>query len=279
MSSNERSQFWDTAAALGDGTDTYAAVQWRDMARSLWTPDSYTSAGVLALGNELEVSGSASPLSVAAGAAVVQGIYYQNTTPLSVVIPTPTAGTTKHRIVLSARWGTTQAARVALSSSADGVNSYPALKQQDNGQWDISLAGVTIDTDGVITLEDQREFCQFAFPFAAHRRGGSSSAWATYGTTNYKPGEMKIQTGTALMDFDGESSSDPVTVAFPSAYASGATPLVFVTPLIGAFSNGARIKAGCYEIATASFVLRGYRTDGSSVTGQVPAMWLALGRR
>jgi hypothetical protein len=283
MGNNERSQFWDTAAGLGDGVDTYSALQWRDMARALWITDQQANEGVLAgIGSQLAASGSASPVSIASGAAIVQGIYYQNTAPVSISIPIPTGGTTKHRIVLRAAWSSTQAARLALVSSNDGVNTYPVLTQQDNATWEIPLAGVTIDTDGVVTLEDQRDYAHFSLPFLFRRQGGSISNWSTTGTTTYKLPQTKIQSGVALVDWeDDDADSETKTVTFPKAYPSGYNPLVFVTLLQNGVANASRCKAAVYEVSTSSFKIRGYRTDDVDFPADtsIPVMWVAIGRR
>ena len=111
----ERSQYWDTAGAVGDGADTYSAVQVREQFRALFSTDRYASEGVLAgVLNSLAVSGATSPLSVASGGALVNGI----------LLPehgggqrrrgfTPAVGTTKRRVVLQAIWGQRADGRIA----------------------------------------------------------------------------------------------------------------------------------------------------------------------
>lgn len=273
----ERSQFWDTAGAVGDGADTYGAAQLREMLRAVWTPQLGTSEGVLAgYGGGLAVSGSSTPLSVSAGCALVSGIYYQNTAPVNVTVPTPSAGTTKHRVVVQALWGSTATARLALISSADGTNSYPSLTQQDNSRWEIALAGVTVDTAGSITLEDQRDYCHMATALVHRRRGGSSSSWNSGGSTNYIVGGARIQSGVATLTWDDNDQSDTKVVTFPVAYSQ--KPLVFLTLLNAANSQKRTLLATVESVSATSVTLRGQRTDGAAdLITTADVQWTAIG--
>jgi len=153
----EHSSFW-TTNATGDGS-AYTQAQLAAMWKRLFTPSGY---GVLfGYANELAVSGTSSPISVATGAAVVQGFMYENDAAKSVTVPTPAIGTTGHRVVLRVDWSA-QTVRVVLKSSSDGVATLPALTQTINTVYEISLAGLTITTGGVITLTDERSYARFA---------------------------------------------------------------------------------------------------------------------
>ncbi len=150
----ESSIFW-TTGSTGDGASPYTQAQVVDWLRRTFL-NAPASEGVLkGYSNELAPSGAASPVAIAAGAAMVYGFPYENTAPVNVTIPTPSIGTTGHRIVLRVSWAA-QTVRIALKSSSDGVASIPALTQTANTTWEISLATLTITTGGVITVTDAR---------------------------------------------------------------------------------------------------------------------------
>lgn len=272
----QKSRFWDTAAGLGDGADTYSAFQVREFLRAAFTTDRYNSEGVLAgVINKLEVTGSTSPLSVNTGAALVNGIYCSNDASVSVTVPTPGNGTTGHRVVLQTLWST-QTVRVALISSADGVATLPALTQSENSRWEIGLASLTITTDGAITLADTRDYCHYAMAQVHKRKGGSSTSWNTAGSNNYNVGGVKVLCGTATLEWDDEDESDTKTVNFPSAYTQ--KPLVYVTLINGGDATKRKLLATVESISASSFVLRGQRTDGSSdLTTTADVFWRSKG--
>ncbi len=155
------SMLWNTDGT-GDGpAGGYSRNHWGTLLRTLF------GTGVLrGVGDELIVSGAASPLSVGIGAAVVDGIFGINPSPEDVAVPTPSVGTTGHRIVLRATWGATQTLRVALKSNADGVplsTQVPELQQDSGVLYEVALARFDITTAGVIQgLVNEQGFCHFA---------------------------------------------------------------------------------------------------------------------
>lgn len=159
------SMFWNTDGT-GDGpAGGYSRHHWGTLLRTLF------GTGVLrGVGDELIVSGAASPLSVGTGAAVVDGIFGANPSPEDVEVPTPSVGTTGHRIVLRATWGATQTLRVALKSNADGVplsTQVPGLQQDSGVLYEVALARFDITTAGVIQgLVNEQGFCHFATALA-----------------------------------------------------------------------------------------------------------------
>jgi hypothetical protein len=156
----EKSMLW-SAPTSGDGANAYTEAETVRLFGSI-IGDAPASEGVLygVLG-ELAPSGVASPISVADGVAFVNGYFYWNTNPENVVVPTPSIGTTGHRIVL--QWiAASKTVRIALLSSSDGVASLPAITQTAGVQWEIVIANLTITTGGVITLTDARAFCHYA---------------------------------------------------------------------------------------------------------------------
>lgn len=136
-------------AAAGDA-GPYSANTWDDMNRYL------IGDGIMpGEGSELAVSGTASPVSVAAGVALVNGKYYRNTAALTIAIPTPVSATRIDRIVLQADY-TAQTVRAVRLAGAEGTGNPPALTQSDGVKWEISLAQVSITTAGVVTVTSER---------------------------------------------------------------------------------------------------------------------------
>jgi hypothetical protein len=151
-------------AGLGDGSATLSeAISREFLSLYFGVQDPAVegiSKGVL---NELAVTGTASPISIATGSAIAYGLY-TNTAVVTKAISTPVVGTTGFRVVLQTNWagvggaGLEARTRIAVKVSADGVAAAPALTQIALTTWEISLATGTITTGGVITLTDARNF-------------------------------------------------------------------------------------------------------------------------
>jgi hypothetical protein len=158
----ERSRLW-TTNGTGDGVGTgYTVADWQEMFLKLLHGGNEANGGVLlGVANQLAVSGAASPLTVATGAAMVHGFFYANDTPLNLTVTTPVVGTTGGRIVLRVNWAA-QTVRAVAVRNTDGVNSPPALTQTVNTTWEVSLATFTITTGGVITVTDTRVYSRFS---------------------------------------------------------------------------------------------------------------------
>ena len=116
--------------------------------------------------NGLAVTGVASPVSVATGAAIDYGLFYQNhTAAINVAVPNPASDTRYDRIVIRRDW-TAQTARITRLAGVEGTGYPPGITQSaapnGTGIYDIPLASLSITTGGVIAITDEREFCQFA---------------------------------------------------------------------------------------------------------------------
>ncbi len=153
----QTSIMWDTTGGIGDGASPYTATQLTTWIRRM------LGNGVHAgYGGELAVSGVSSPLSVAYGAAVVNGFPYdaQSPGPYTIAVPTPSTGTTGHIVTVRAVWST-QTVRIALRSSADGTATFPTPVVNEGVESEILLAQVSITTGGVITVIDARDFLHY----------------------------------------------------------------------------------------------------------------------
>jgi hypothetical protein len=243
----QTSRFW-TTDGNGDGATAYTMAEIAEVFRTAFTSDNYATQGVLkGYLNGLAVSGTASPISVATGAAMVYGFFYTNDAALDVAVATPISGTTGHRLVLRASWSTTQTVRVYDIASADGTATIPAVTQTPGTTYDITLATFTITTGGVIAVTDARAYCHYPTMTAAgfldadsvddtiagnrvprldRRQGGSASVWETEGSTDYTPTTVRMQCGVIADTSTGANNGD-VVVTFPVAFSQ--KPIVLAT--------------------------------------------------
>ncbi len=122
----------------------------------MFTVDNTIQGVLRGQGSELAVSGATSPVDVAAGEAIVDGTWYDNSGITTVVVPTPATLTRIDLIVLEKDW-TAQTIRLARVAGAEG-GAAPTVTQIDGTTWEIKLAEVSITTGGAITVTDFREF-------------------------------------------------------------------------------------------------------------------------
>lgn len=152
----EKSLFWGTASNTGDGSSSgYSASELFQFFRAFCHETNIGGVFPNHL-NELVVAGTATPVTVATGAAIVYGIPYLNSVSENVTIPTPAAQTRIDRIVLRASWAA-QTVRITRIAGAEG-GSAPAMTQTPSTTWDFPLAQVSITTGGVITVTDERAY-------------------------------------------------------------------------------------------------------------------------
>lgn len=253
---------------IGDGASQYTDAQLMAWLRRTFLR-SITTEGVHAgFANELAVSFSAgSTVNVATGAALVDGIPYENTAVVAVVLAVPSVGTTGHRIVLRANWAA-QTVRVFDIASADGVAAIPAVVQTMGTTYDITLATLTITTGSVVTITDARAYCHYPtkvstvmlddlaigtaqlaalgvtpakialdaiddtlvgnrVPALTRRQGGNATNWHIAGTTTYTPTTVRIQVGIVNVVIGIGNYGASATITYPVAF--GAAPLLFAT--------------------------------------------------
>ncbi|NUM46000.1 MAG: H-type lectin domain-containing protein [Anaerolineales bacterium] len=164
----QKSWPWDTnppTGGPGDGSAGLNEATAREFLALYFGVQDPTVEGVVhGVLDELEVSGSATPLDVAAGAAICYGLYI-NDAVATVGVATPALGTTGGRVVLRTNWAGVgeedsldARTRLAVVLNSDGVAAIPALTQTPGTTWEISLATFTVSTGGVITVTDDRTF-------------------------------------------------------------------------------------------------------------------------
>lgn len=114
----------------------------------------YVCKGVL---NELAVSGTATPISIASGEAWVYGAWYQNDAATTQAVSTPATNPRIDRLIL--RYDSTaQTVRIALLAGTAAASPVPPTLTQTASTFEVSLAQVAITTGGVITVTSERGF-------------------------------------------------------------------------------------------------------------------------
>ena len=162
----------------------YTAEEFDDLFEALSTRHKSGEQGpIKGLLNELAVTGTSSPLSVATGWAFVKGKLYKSTAAESVAIPTPTTHPRIDRVVLRLDFQTNPITCVVarLAGTEAASPTAPALTQTDGTLWEISLARAQITTTGAVTVTDEREFVGddlFEGLDAATLEGNPASAFA-----------------------------------------------------------------------------------------------------
>jgi hypothetical protein len=188
----EKSLFWN-GISIGDA-DAYATGSGYPLSDANYvspTHDIFFRAvlngtgnrGVLkGWGNELAVTGIATPISIATGGAVVYGLFYENMAILTgpgnpvAIIPSPIVDTRIDRIVVRRNWAT-QTARVTRIAGVEG-GAAPAITQSPkpsgSGIYDIPLCSLSVTTGGVITITDERQYCLLPSTYLPNSFGTAS---------------------------------------------------------------------------------------------------------
>jgi len=162
----EISRFWD-GVVLGDCGPYSTANVHGQFFRSILNGTG-NRGPLLGWLNELEVTGTSTPVSVATGAAIIYGLFYESTEAVSVSVGTPSSGTSRYdRIVVRRDWSL-QTARIARVTGTAAISpSIPALTQSVGGIYEIPLATLLVDDAGTITVTDDREFCTYSTEWPA----------------------------------------------------------------------------------------------------------------
>lgn len=207
-----------TNNSTGDGT-SYTAAQWRSIYR-----DTFTS-GVM---TGLATTGAASPLSVSAGSAWIDGVYYQSTAAEALTVATPAATTAGH-VILRVDFATgVQTARLVAVRATSGSLVLPTLTTTSDTLFEMRLATFTITAAGAITLTDARTWLH---PNARLDRssidGGTNTRIPYFDST----GRL---TDSALMGFDGSTLHNTATNGAVELGARNTSN----TPLVDFHSSG-----------------------------------------
>ena len=164
----ERSLFWDGNAVLGDdGPYTSQDVQDRFFRSILGSTGDYGVAR--GWRNELEVTGTSSPVSIDTGGGAVYGTVFDLDVATSIAIPTPSSGNGRYDWIVARKTWADQTVRIARNAQAEGaIPVYLPVTQTVNVVWEIPLALLLTTDAGVITVTDAREFLAFPTAYAAN---------------------------------------------------------------------------------------------------------------
>lgn len=158
----ESSRFWATNST-GDGIGTgFTVTHWQNLLLKLFEGGEEVSGAVLrGVGSALACSGAATPITVATGAAIGYGYFYENDANVTHAVTSPVVGTTGGHIVLETNWAA-QTVRTKMYKNTDGISTPPALTQTAGTLWQTRLCTFTITTGGVITITDARNLAHYS---------------------------------------------------------------------------------------------------------------------
>lgn len=197
----ERSRPW-SGTVTGDA-GPYSDDQWTDVWKQ-FAPTIAREGVFLGQLNELDLSSvAATPVSVASGRALVNGIWYESDAAESIAIPTPGANPRVDRLTLRADWAL-QTVRLFRLAGAEAASPVPAaLVQIDGTTWDLPLWQVHATTGGVLTFfRDERSF------IGQYEPGAPTDAFAILES------EMHVGSATISASFSGIPWSVEITGSY-----------------------------------------------------------------
>jgi hypothetical protein len=208
-----------TTNGTGDGIAAgYSQAKFTEMLEA-WFQGDNTDEGVLqGFGSAFAISasgGSASPVTIQNGAAMVKGFFYRSDAAGTKNIPTPSVLTRVDRIVLRADWGS-QTVRFERVAGSEGGGT-PALTQTDNTTWEIPLATASITTGGVITLADQRVIVHPNIEIEAAQIASNAVGSAELADNAISPGHINNRTEIIdVQPWGGYNITDTTTISVGS---------------------------------------------------------------
>lgn len=289
----QRSFFWN-GSTVGDAdtytkgkgyhtsVSTYESSLHDRLLRATW--NGTENRGVLPdWNNELAVTSGAGSISVNTGAAIVYGLYYENTTPTNKTITTPTTASRRDRVVVRRNWAT-QEARIHVITGVEGDADSPALvqspKPSGSGVYDIPLATATVTTGGGITISDEREYCTPSTTMTSTSNLFTTASFADDSITF----SQRASRSKVFFLGGGDFVADVIPGQWTRAYYDGGEYVV-QSPLIDnhvlttqtgppVFDGAANIKAWESDVTSyggiyASLCLPGDLVDGTTITSYI----------
>lgn len=184
-----------------------------------------------------------------------------------IPVPSVAAGDWIDEIFINTYWRDNMAASVPDVFSAKGqlavATGVDALGVLNVGADGLILTAKAAATHGVSWEEINAVY---------QRKGGSSTAWNTQGSTNYTPANARIMIGVGRITFTAQIPSS-VQITYPTAFAYA--PVVFVTSKAGGVPPGSlnRLYIG-NEFASSFYA---FAELSASSTGTLDFTWLAIG--
>lgn len=238
----EFSMPWENG--VGDGK-IYTSSEWREAWRRMHNPHPDTD-GVLFNGitpsELLTVTGGSNVFTIGAGAAMVYGGLYTNSSAVVFNAPSPVVNR-KDRIVLHKSWAL---GTIRLKYLTGSTSVAPSLTQIPGNQWQIPLWGITLPS----TITDERNYVNAQkrerfFPFEY----SSTYARGQYGWLTNNGGYMNVQTvisrPTEEIAKNASSYSQllsqipyQVSIIYAGSYSVTGSQSVSLTHTIKSFSVG-----------------------------------------
>lgn len=208
----------DPGPQIGDGRP-YTDGEWRNVWRTMILGASPSNAGVFNVPDDAEIgrlevtSPGANQISVATGAACVDGLFVSVDTPVDLTPPSAGAGSTRQdRVVLRATWGAGASQYITVVAIKQGTQAAPpSLTQIHNSTWEIRLARYTINDVGAISgLENERVYAQSVMrhEFAAHQ-GAATLDHPNNSVTNAK---LRDSSALSVIGRAANSVGDPADI-------------------------------------------------------------------
>lgn len=209
-------------ATGGGDAGTYSDDQWSDIWRKLFTRDRTSEGVIQGFTNELAVSGVTSPVSIATGAAIVDGKYYENDVATTKVIATPSTGNSRIDLVVLRKGWVAQTVRITvITGTPSATPSRPSLTQSDGTTWDIELAELIITDAGNITVTDNRHFAVSSL----------SSLRAPEQTVTIVSGAVTISHGMTYIEITNEGT--PAVDALQTINGGYTGQIIIIRPAAG----------------------------------------------
>ena len=221
------------------------------------------------LAPSLAGGGTTSPVTIATGAALVGGQYYENTAAVDTVLVPDGVSTRYDRMVIQRVWAT-KTTRIAKLAGVPGAGVPLALTRIWGDTWEIPICQIVIPIAGAFTLIDERVGREY--PNMVEREGGGAG-WDAVGTVWYETKGVKQVVGadqwTGAADVSGTND-----VVFNHAFSQ--TPLVLVTGPNNT-SPPSNVVIGVSAVSTAGFTWAWVSTDGATTYTELDVTWMAIG--
>ncbi len=107
--------------------------------------------------DSLEVIGITGGVKIKSGGALVDGLFYDNSSSLSVAMDEPVTDPRIDLVVARRDWATQQARIAVIAGTENASPTAPTVTQTEESVWEIPLAEALITTGGIITVTDTRE--------------------------------------------------------------------------------------------------------------------------
>ena len=212
--------------------------------------------------SNLEVTNPAGDtIRVGTGAAFVDGKLYTNNAAIDFDFSAYANGT--YYVAL----------RKAFAAQTVRAVIVSGVTQTDGSTWEIAIATVVKAGAGSYTITDTRKYLpSTAAPVYKGRQGGDASDWNVYGTTDYVPGNVIIQSGFCAIDIANGNTDGPYGVTFPKPFSQ--PPHVFAVPSSSIDPDTAAVMISTVTATTVVIIANRAGSTGDITTG---VYWVAIG--